>query len=196
MKFFLHENSIRIINGALDLTFTPQEFALLEPNYPALPAGIQTRYWTPERSYLSDGASYFPLDHACAGYVENAANYQAPAIWAHVTLSKNTLCINSDPADFITFDATLRLAPGPESLQLPVNNAWNLKLRDENGLIQDTFHSIFVNGAFSGLYSYKEGLPLGRYHLEDADFDRVTVGVFTYAVKLVTPVEFTIYRNL
>jgi hypothetical protein len=196
MKFFLHENSIRIINGVLDLTFTPQEFSVLEPTYPALPSGIQTRYWTPEHSYISDGESYLTIDHDCEPYVNNVQNYITPAIWAHVSLSKDTLCINSDPADFITFDATLRALPDPESLVLPINYAWNLKLRDENGMIEDTFHSIFVNGAFAGLYSYKEGLSLGRYHLAEADFDRVTVGNLTYAVKLVSPVEFTIYRNL
>jgi hypothetical protein len=196
MKFFLHENSIRIINGALDLTFTPQEFSLLEPTYPALPSGIQTRYWTPERAYISGGESLLPIDHDCEPYVNAVQNYIAPAIWAHVSLSKTTLCINSDPADFITFDATLRALPDPESLVLPINYAWNLKLRDENGMIEDTFHSIFVNGAFAGLYSYKEGLPLGRHHLAEADFDRVTVGNLTYAVKLVSPVEFVIYRNL
>jgi len=196
MKFFLHENSIRIINGAVDLTFTPQEFSLLEPNYPALATGIQTRYWTPARAYISDGASMLPIDHDCSGYVENAANYITPAVWAHVSLSKTTLCINSAPADFITFDAALRASSAPASPVLPVNYAWNLKLRDENGLVQDTFHSIFVNGAYSGLYSYKEGLPLGRYHLEEADFDRITVGNATFTVKLKSPVEFTIYRNL
>ena len=196
MKFFLHENSIRIINGAIDLTFRPEEFSQLEPNYPALPSGIQTRYWTPERSYISDGESMDPIDHDCSGYVENVANYIAPAIWAHVSLSKTTLCINSDPSDFITFDAALRVSPDPESQLLPVTYSWNLKLRDENGFIQDTFHSEFVNGAYSGLYSYKEGLPLGRYHLDEADFDRVSVGSLSYTVNLVSPVEFTIYRNL
>jgi hypothetical protein len=196
MKFFLHENSIRIINGALDLTFTPQEFSLLEPTYPALPSGIQTRYWTPERAYISGGESLLPIDHDCEPYVNAVQNYITPAIWAHVSLSKETLCINSDPADFITFSAALRVSPDPESLILPINYSWNLKLRDENGLIQDTFHSIFVNGAFSGMYSYKEGLPLGRYHLDEADFDRITVGATTYSVKLTTPLEFTIYRNL
>lgn len=196
MKFFLHENSVRIINGAVDVTYTPQEFGMLELAYPALPEGMTTRYWTPERSYLSNGSQRLPLDHDCEQYVNNAPNYVTPAIWAHVSLSKTTLCINSDPADFITFDATLRVSPEPASLVLPVNYTWNLKLRDENGLIQDTFHSIFVNGAFAGLYSYKEGLPLGRYHLEEADFDRVTVGSLTYTVKLVSPVEFVIYRNL
>ena len=196
MKFFLHENSIRIINGAVDMTFTPQEFSQMEPNYPALATGIQTRYWTPERAYISDGAVISPIDHDCSGYVENVANYIAPAIWAHVSLSKTVLCINGDPPDFITFDAALRVSSDPESQLLPVTYSWNLKLRDENGFIQDTFHSEFVNGAYSGLYSYKEGLPLGRYHLDEADFDRVSVGSLSYTVNLVSPVEFTIYRNL
>ena len=49
MKFFLHTTQqVRLINEDQDATFTPAEFAALEPNYPGLMGAWQ---------FLFDGKS-------------------------------------------------------------------------------------------------------------------------------------------
>lgn len=197
MKFFLHEDNIRIINGAIDVTFTPEEFAALEPLYPDLPAGKTVRYWTPENAYL-DGDHHESVDIDCSPYILKAAEYitPSPSIYAHVSLSKNMLCINADPVDSIVFECHLKASSDPEDADIPINYTWNIRVRNESDLFFDAFALNFVNGMAGGIYAYQSGLPLGRYHIAEHDFDRVTLGGVTYTVKLIAPLDFTIYRNL
>lgn len=198
MRFFLHfGDQIRIINEPLEFACSFSQFQILEPDYPPLPSGKTIRYWTPEQAYL-DGDQRAPIDHDCGPYPLKCAAYATPGPWiyAHVTLSKPTLCINADPADTIAFEVHLKPGIDPAAEDLPVNHTWQIRIRNENDLFYDTFGATFVNGVFGASYHYQEGLPLGRYHLDETDFDRVTVGNTTYTVKLLAPVEFTLYREL
>lgn len=198
MRYFLQMgDQIRIINEPDEFACSFSQFQLLEPLYPALPPGKNVRYWTPEMAYL-DGDARAPIDHDCGPYTLKVTEYASPGpfVYAHVTLSANMLCINADPPDSISFECHLKATDDPEDDDLPINYTWNIRLRNENDLFFDTFASSFVNGYFGGLYEYQSGLPLGRYHIEEADFDKLTIGNTTYTVKLLEPLIFTLYRNL
>jgi hypothetical protein len=198
MRFFLQEgDNIRIINEPAEFACSFSQFQVLEPLYPALPAGKTIRYWTPENAYL-DGDHRDPCDHDCSAYTLKVSEYAAPGpvIYAHVSLSKNTLCINDDPVDYIVFECHLKASSDPESADIPINYTWNIRVRNESDLFFDAFALNFVNGMAGGIYAYQSGLPLGRYHIAEHDFDRVTLGGVTYTVKLIAPLDFTIYRNL
>lgn len=198
MLFFLHFGDvIRIINEPFEFTCSFSQFQVLEPLYPALPTGKTVRYWTPEHAYL-DGDELAEIDHDCGAYALKCAEYSTPGpcIYAHVGLSKNTLCINSDPPDWIEFEVHLKADDDPESDDLPIDHIWNIRVRNENDLFYDAFAMDFVDGCAMGAYVYQEGLPLGRYYINEQDFDQVTVGNVTYTVKLLAPLTFTLYRNL
>ena len=198
MQFFLQSGeNIRIINEPHEFSCFFSQFQLLEPLYPALPTGKTIRYWTPEQAYL-DGDARAPIDHDCSAYPPKCADYAdpGPSIYAHVSLSKTTLCINADPTDSIAFEAHLKASTDTEDDDLPVNYSWDIRVRNESNLFYDAFALNFVNGMAGGVYEYQSGLPLGRYYINEADFDRVTLGGVTYTVKLLEPLIFTLYRNL
>jgi len=198
MRCFLHlGENIRIINEPTEFTCSFSQFQILEPLYPVLPTGKNVRYWTPEQAYL-DGDHRDPCDHDCGPYTLKVSEYAAPgpSIYAHVQLSGNNLCINADPPDSISFECHLKATPDPEDDDLPINYTWNIRVRNESDLFYDAFALNFVNGLAGGLYEYQDGLPLGRYYINEADFDRVTLGATTYTVKLIEPLIFTLYRNL
>lgn len=200
MKLFLHTSEkIRIVNEPNEFTCSPEDFLTLEPGYPPLPSGMVSRYWTPERNYVSDGVSQFDEpDFDGSGYCDNVTTYLVtmPTIYAHVTLSKNDLQVDTDPADSITFSASIKATTNPEDPSLPVTQAWFIRLRHENGLAFDSFKADFVNGDVSKIYVHRQDLPLGVWYLDENDFEGVTVGETTYQVKLVNPVQFTIWREL
>ena len=198
MRFFLQiGDQIRIINEPAEFACSFSQFQILEPSYPALPTGKSVRYWTPEQAYL-DGDHRDPCDHDCSAYTLKVEEYADPGpnIYAHVTLSKTMLCVNSYPPDDIIFECHLKATADPEADDLPINYTWNIRLRNESEIFFDAFALNFVGGMAGGLYVYHGGLPLGRYSIDDNDFDQVTLGNLTYRVKLIEHVHFTIYRNL
>lgn len=199
MKLLLHTpQQIRIMNDAgQEWQGTPAAFAALAPDYPGLPEGITERYWTPDFSYLQGpGQMITPDPLNCLSYIANVSAYlQLGVIWVSVELSKATLCVNADPPDSLIFTATFKAANDPQSQTLPVNQAWHIRLRHEDGMIFDAFHAIFTNGVCSETYTYKDG-PLGYWTLREADIDRVLVGAQWYQVKLIQPVKLTFYREL
>jgi len=200
MKFFLHTpDYVRIVNDASspsEFTCTPEQWALLEPEYPALPSGMTLRCWTPEQHYVSDGVVNYPEEGFSAeAYCNNVAAYQTPCICADVQISATELCINADPVDTITFQAWLRDC---QNNILPVTDGWIIRLRDAHDDEIDAFPVQFTAGATPQMtYSAPPNAHLGRVHIDEADFTTVTVpGIGTYAVTLLTPVEFTLYREL
>jgi len=198
MRFFLQlGETIRIINEPDEFACSFSQFQILEPLYPALPTNKLVRYWTPDQAYL-DGDARAAIDHDCGPYTLKVEEYAAPdpCIYAHVSLSKTTLCINADPPDTIVFEAHLKASTDPEDDDLPVNYTWDIRVRNESDLFYDAFALNFVEGMAGGIYEYQSGLPLGRYYINEADFDRVTLGATTYTVKLLEPLIFTLYRNL
>lgn len=198
MRYFLQiGDEIRVINEPDEFACSFSQFQILEPLYPALPSGKNVRYWTTDMAYL-DGDARAPIDHDCGPYTLKVSEYVTPGpfVYAHVTLSKTTLCINADPVDSISFEVHLKATDDPEDDDLPVNYTWQIRVRNENDLFFDTFSANFVSGFFGGVYEYKDGLPLGRYHIAEADFDTITLGATTYTVKLLEPLEFTLYRDL
>jgi len=199
MKFFLHTaTQVRIIDEAQEFSCAPEEFQELEPEYPALPAGKILRYWTPDFSYSSDGDLLFPDSSDCLPYVNKCSSYAGlqNVIWAHVNLSKTTLCVNSEPADHITFSAALKYTQDPESVTLPVSEEWIIRLRHESGIVYDSFLTAFAAGECEYCYVHKDNLPLGVWHLDEKDFITIILGVTRYHIRLANPVEFTIYREL
>jgi hypothetical protein len=198
MRFFLHEgDQIRIINEPDEFTCSYSQFQILEPLYPALSAGKNIRYWTPENAYL-DGDHREPIDHDCGPYTLKVSEYVAPGpfIYAHVTLSKTSICINSLIPDHIDFECHLKASTDPEGADLPINRAWYIMLRNSDGNVADIFQVNFVNGSFAAVYTYQFTLQLGDYHLEESDFIPVMVGNTTYTVKLMHHNIFTVYREL
>ena len=103
MKFFLHTSEkVRIINEPDEFSCSPADFLTLEPEYIGLPEGMTSRYWTSERSFVSDGVTQIPDTTFDGGiYCDKVTQYQGqlPTIYAHVVLSKQELCMNADPGD-------------------------------------------------------------------------------------------------
>lgn len=197
MKFFLHTpEQVRLINGDAEASFTPNEFCVIEPDYPGLPAGMIARYWTPERHFVGDGNGIYPDTVDCAPYVEkvNVYLHNLPSIYAHVTLSRTALSISS--LESIQFAAALKPTADPASEPLPIDREWLIRLRHENGLLFDAFRVVFVGGACAYTYTPQSGLPLGVWYVDEQDFDKVVVAGQTYQVTLVAPVRFTVYREL
>ena len=198
MKFFL-QNLIRVRLATDELSFecSPARFHELEPEYPVLAEGRILRYWTQECSYEVDGAgARYPCMVDCGPYVDKLATYtDYPVIYAHVSLSKTTLCINSDPVDSITFECHIKPSMDPEDDDLPVTQDWIIRLTHEDGLKFDGFHANFVNGACSKIYTYKDGLPLGDWYADESLFNLVEVGEQVYKIVLAQPVRYTLYRE-
>lgn len=203
MKFFLHTLAkIRIINGDLEWTGTPEHFQLVEPNYPGLPILTHSpaviRYQTVDWKYIEDAAGAKHPDNVDAlQYCDNIATYTPvnPCIYADVTLSKPLLCA-SNPTDTIPFTLAIRSGPLPTDPILPISAIWPIMLRQKNGLAMDNILISVVNGEYAGAYTYDSSLPLGEWYIDEQDFALVPVGGVTYQVKLAAPARFTIYRNL
>jgi hypothetical protein len=190
------------MNGEQEWTGTPAEFQALEPAYPGLPVLTQApavvRYQTPEWKYLEDSNGLkHPDSFDALGYCDNIAGYviDPPAIYVDADLAKQMLCAN-DPNDTIPFTITLRTGPLPDDPIVPVSSVWPIMLRQKNGLAMDNILMTFVNGVCSGAYTYNGNIPLGEWYIDEQDFDAVTLGDLTFAVKLAAPCRFTIYRNL
>ena len=146
---------------------------------------------------MGDGVRIYPDALNCLQFVNNVETYlqSLPCLFAHVALSKT--CLNvSTPGDQIEFSAALKGSVDPQAEPLSIDREWVIRLRHENGLAFDAFRIVFVAGACAYTYTYQEGIPLGAWHVDDTDFDRVTVQGQSYQVKLAAPVGFTIYREL
>lgn len=203
MKFFLHTLSkVRIINGDQEWNGTPDEFMLLEPEYPGLPVLSQapavTRYQTPEWKYIEDsqGVKHADLFDALQ-YCENILTYTSviPAIYADCVLSKVLLCA-SEESDSIPFTLTIRSGPANSDPVIPITAVWPIMLRQKNGLAMDNILISVTDGVFSGAYTYDHALPLGEWYIDEQDFTQVPIGETTFQVKLSQPVRFTVYRSL
>jgi hypothetical protein len=196
MKFFTHTpDYIRIIDDSQpDGTFTctPAEWYAIEPDYPALPSGMTGRVWTPENNYATDGLNQYPEAFDASVYCQNVAAYQLPCIYADVQVSSDRLNIAGDS---LTFQAWLKDENGNV---LPVDHSWIIRLRDADNEETDAFELVFTSGATPLLtYTCPPEANLGRIHVDENDFDPVDVpGMGTFLVKLMAPVEFTIYRQL
>lgn len=202
MKLFLHSLSkIRIINGDQEWTGTPGEFQALEPTYPGLPILTQApavcRYQSPEIKYIEDsqGTRHADLFDALP-YCDRLGQY-APglSIWVHVQISATALCAD-DPAATIQAAAHFRQTDDPASPLLPITAGWLIKLRHESGAAVDLFQVNFVNGEMAFVYTFRPGLPIGDWYLNEADFGSVTVNGQEYKVRLAAPVRFAVYRLL
>lgn len=66
---------ISIQKDERSLTCTVNEFVRIESAYPALPAGMAWREWTPERQCLSDGETQREDDVDCSSYINKIAAY-------------------------------------------------------------------------------------------------------------------------
>lgn len=202
MQLFLHTLSrIRIINGDLEWSGTPQEFALLEPAYPGLPvlsvAPAAARYQSPDLKYVEDtrGVRYPDVSVDALQYCARIGQYApAQSIYVHVQMS--ALQIDADdPTAQIDFTAQFRATENAADPVLPVSAGWLIKLRHESGQT-DLFQIAFENGCCAYQYHYRAGLPLGDWYLSEADFGTVEVAGQTYKVKLANPVRFALYRRL
>jgi hypothetical protein len=199
MQLFLHTPAqVRIINAEQEWRGTPADFAAIAPTYPGLPDGITERYWTPDYSYLQGPGQWITPDPVnCLPWIENLSAYQASGVvWVLVTLSKNTLCVNATPPDSLAFAAAFKASNDPAADPLLVDHEWHIRLRHEDGMIFDAFRAEFVNGVCAATYTYQDGIPLGYWALREDDIDRVQVGAQWYQVKLIAPVNFTLYREL
>lgn len=203
MKLFLHTTSkIRIINGDQEWQGTHAEFQAFEPEYPGLPVLSQApaiaRYQTPELKYIEDsnGARHPDLLIDCLSYCDNIGRYlvSLPTIYVSAVIAKALLCASED--DRIPFTVTLRAGPETDAAVLPISATWPIMLRQKNGLAMDNILIAFVDGVFSGNYTYNPSIPLGEWFIDEQDFAAVTYGGQTYQVKLSAPIRFTVYRNL
>jgi hypothetical protein len=203
MKLFLHTSTrIRIISGDLEWSGTPLEFAAKEPTYPGLPTltnyPAMVRYQTPELKYIEDSAGVRHPDLIDAlSYCDNIATYltQAPAIYVHCVMSYPVLNI-SDPEACIDAEISIKATNNPADPDVPISATWPINLRSKNGLVMDNILIPFESGSALIAFRYKEGLPLGEYRIDEADFDRVDLAGVSYQVKLAQPVKFTITRQL
>jgi len=192
MKYFLHtQTRIRLVNGDQELECTPERFAELEPDYPGLPEGATSRYWTQERAYFDGGVMYD--GHNCGQYCDKVGAYtQYPVIYANVQLSKTT--INAcDTQDTITFTASLQDA---EAVIMSITYDWLVRLTHETEGDVDRVLLDFVDGVCSKGYTFFPMNPLGTWFLDETKFDLVSYGGTLYEVRLVSPVEFVAYRSL
>ena len=197
MKFFRHNTSnVRIIHNSEEFSCTPEQFQALEPDYPGLPDGATLRYQTLEQQYiLGAGGQKQPDTIDALPYCDRIPLYTVPepAFYAHVALSKHVLSIDNDS---LTFSAALRLGPAADALLLPMTTAWPIMIRQKNGLAFDNIMIAFIDGQCAYTYTYKDGLPLGEWYIDEQDFSLVEYEGQTYRVKLAAPVHFTIYRML
>lgn len=152
------------------------------------------------------GAAWWTADNADGTYPLNAmlnlrrrteAELATPYILADVQTDKDRLNI-SDPTDAITFSAALT---DPDGNMLPVkpeDASWIIRLRNADGKEIDAFEAAFSAGQTGNLrYTAPPNTPLGRIHLDEADFAPVSVpGIGTLQVKLTRPIEITLYRQL
>jgi len=191
MKYFLHAvQQIRIIWNDQEFNCTPERFQELEPEYPGLPEGIESRYWTPENAFFDNGTYD---GHDCEPYCDAIAAYtQYPEIYADVTLSKTYICAG-DPQDFIQFSALLKDASGNI---VPITYNWFVRLTHESQNDVDRILLDFTEGTCSKSYTFLPGNPLGTWFLDESKFDLVEYGGNTYQVRLSSPVEFVVYREL
>jgi len=198
MRLFLHTpEKIRIINDAVspsEFECAPAQWAFLEPDYPALPDGATGRYWTPERQYATDGLHEIADTFDGSVYCDQVAGYTPPCIWADIAVSQDRVRID-DADDHIDFSAALKDDSGAI---IPVDQSWIIRLRDAAQDEVDAFEVAFTQGQTGSLaYRPHATIPPGRIHVDDADFHPVDVpGLGMYDVKLLTPVELTIYRQL
>jgi len=203
MKLFLHTlTRVRILNGDQEWTGSPDDFAILEPDYPGLPVLTQApalvRYQTPEWKYIEDAnGQKHPDTFNALVYCENIAAYviEPPAIWVHTDQQKALLCA-SNPLDTIPFTIDMRSGPTLDDPILPMTAVWPIMLRQKNGLAMDNILIAFTEGHASGAYTYNEHLPLGEWYIDESDFATVDLADVTHVVKLANPVRFTIYREL
>jgi hypothetical protein len=196
MQLFLHTlTGIRIINEPLEWRGTLAEFLQLETGYPGLPPGAVTRYQTPDVQYVEDGAGRHADPVDCLPYCSRVAAYlSAGVIYAHVELSANRLNVDDQTA-CLDWAAHLKASADPAAPDLPISMGWIIKLRHENGIDLDMLDIYFHAGACEYSYRYRAGMPLGDWHVRDADFGPVPVGNQTYRVQLAQPVVFTLYRQ-
>jgi hypothetical protein len=200
MKLFLHTPTrIRIINDdEQEFTCSPAAFAGLEPEYPGLPEGCNYRYWTPDYSYLEGEGITTPDPVNCGIYIDKVSEYtqNIPVIYMHITLSQTTLCVNLNPPETIHVHGVFKPSADPTSPTLNIDHEWLIRLRHEANLVFDSFRVEFTGGECDVDYGYREGLPLGIWTLQAADFDLVREGAQWYEVRLAAPVVFTAYREL
>jgi hypothetical protein len=202
MKLFLHTfTRIRVINGDLEWSGTPNEFWALEPDYPGLPiltnAQAVCRYQSPELKYIEDANGNRHPDIMCDAlpYCDKINTYvPGQSIYVHVQMSATQLNAD-DAAAHIDFTAQFRATEDPNGAILPISAGWLIKLRHESGQV-DLFPINFINGECAYIYQHTAGLPLGDWYLSESDFGLVTVGEQTYKVKLANPVRFAVYRLL
>lgn len=198
MQLFFHTpEKIRIINDAVsqaEFSCTPAQFLMLETDYPPLPEGMTGRYWTPETNHLTNGIQNFPEIFDGSIYCQHVNLYTCPCVFADISISKDRLCI-SDPDDTITFSAAIKDAA---KNVLPVNNSWIIRLRDEDGKEVDAFEVTFIDGHTRvSTYTCPPGANLGRIFVDEHDFIPINVpGLGSVLVRLLNPIEFTLYRQL
>lgn len=192
MQFFLHKTDrVRIVLDEHEFECTPERFAELEPDYPGLPDGATTRYWTPGIQFFEGGITYDA--HDCGQYCQKVSEYaEYPVIFARVTISKEEIC-GCDPNDSIAFTASLEDAEGNI---LPLDYSWFVRLTHEEEGDIDRVLLDFQLGQCSKTYRFLEGNPLGEWFLDESKFNLVTFGGQQYQVKLINPVRFTAYREL
>lgn len=192
MKVFLHTlMKIRIIGDLGEFECDPARFLELEPDYIGLPAGVTARYWSEENAYFEGGVEYD--GHECGAYCDRVLNYtQYPEIFADVRMSK-ALLNSSDPLDVISFTASLQDEQG---VIVPLKYDWHIKLtHDIEGDI-DRIMLSFDAGTCAVDYALKDGLPLGSWKIDEEKFTLVEFGGILWRVRLVSPVEFVVYRTL
>ena len=200
-KLFIHTaNYIRIVNEGSspdEFSCAPDTWQLLEPDYPPLPPGKTVRYWTPRYNYV-DGDQRENETFDASAYCDKIPVYVGsfPTLWVHVDLSQDRLNVNADPPEEITFSAAIKVTQDGLGDPLPVDDMWFIRLRHEDGFSFDVIRADFVNGSCAYTYKWEEEIPLGFWHLDDSDFDTITVGQNTYIVKLAHPVQFVIHRRL
>lgn len=204
MQLFLHTaDRIRIVNegqSPSEFTCSPSDFVLLEPDYTALTSGAVGRYWTPEQNYAIDvNGGRFSEDFDGSIYTAKCDQYGAalPCIYAHVSMSKTTLCLNADPQDSMTFTAALKATTTPTDPSLPITAGWIIRLRNKDGEVSDAFSFTLTNGESGNMtYTPPAGILPQVLYVEEADFASIELSGQRYQVKLVNPVEFTLYRIL
>jgi hypothetical protein len=132
------------------------------------------------------------------GEVSSLSVSPTPTLWLHVTLSggdgDTPPGIKNDGQDALTVEVALRAGPEPDASLVPADGAWRITIRDDAGAIYDVVKVGLASGQANFSYT-TDGRP-GLCRLDERDLAPITAGNTTYRLRLASPVEFKVYREV
>jgi hypothetical protein len=121
-------------------------------------------------------------------------------VWLHIALTGGD---GDDPIGAansgteereLTAAITVRAAQDAASQILPLTGRWRIRFRRDTGEIYAIRRVQITNGQASIPFSVDDGAPEAELHIQESDFEPVTVGETTYTVRLASPVNIVVFK--